>query len=167
MNKFEDDLYCEICKNKIKDISICLPCGFLVCEKHLRIDFAQVNCFVCENHQINIQECLNMPRNKKKLDKIKLNKEKSELDAKIEKFKQIKLDPVQFVNENFQDMLQKIDLKREELKMQIDNRYNELLIQIKDQKSKAESKLIESIGKLRTEDLLATNENLKKKLRIF
>ena len=59
--------YCDYCHEKSNKTSITLPCGFLVCLDHIPNDAETLTCFICKDHQINVKECFNMPRNKLKL----------------------------------------------------------------------------------------------------
>lgn len=64
----QENISCQICNKVFDQISITLPCGYLVCAEHLNTDFENLNCPICNDHVINVRECLEMPRNKRILD---------------------------------------------------------------------------------------------------
>lgn len=125
------EFFCELCNNKVEDLSIVLPCGYSVCEKHLKSNSAQIECFVCKNHQIEIKKCLDMPRNRRILEKQITQTNLAESRKKLGEIKQLRNDLKFYLDQISNDIISKIDLKREELKLDIDNYCNELIQKIK------------------------------------
>lgn len=94
ISNFGDNLFCEFCGQILDTVSITLPCGFLICAKHLNLDTEFVKCFICKDHEINIAKCLEMPRNRqiiKRAGFLILKDELNEID--MNRSNHIKIEP--------------------------------------------------------------------------
>ncbi|RNA09662.1 hypothetical protein BpHYR1_041943 [Brachionus plicatilis] len=130
-------MQCEYCNEKEDDKGLfSLPCGYLVCSHHIKSAEDYFNCFVCDEHMINRQSCLQMPRNRKKMEKISFIEKKKDILNICDQIEQFKLDPKSFLEKASDDIINKIDLKREVLKTnlnkQVDNYYESLLNEVKE-----------------------------------
>lgn len=142
--EWESLITCTYCKNKY-DTPIILPCFETICRKDLKIlctkSLDRFYCIFCNDlHQ--------MPDNgfkedKKMLKLLKLNLEELDL-SQLEKHKRAKetckqlekdleemslmiAKPVDYLHDYFSSLKNKIDLKREELKQEIDKKYESMI----------------------------------------
>ena len=121
---------------------ITLPCGASICEKHLSLCIRDLNdkCFLCnENHHdviYNVNEALskmlelhiNSIKLSPKFDACKLNIDKSK--EFLNELDMIAKDPENYVYEYFEGIKRKVDIHREEMKLEIDQFSDKLIEQI-------------------------------------
>lgn len=164
---------CEWCSEELDESYISLACGFLICEKHLEVSSALIDCLICKNHSINVEDTLNLAGNLKNQLKKKLCLKKTELDSKIRKIEEIQNDPKNHINELYSSVIRKIDLRREELKMEIDSKSDNLIDEIKKLQEQNESKLKVTIDSLNIHEIrqkefsnLNFNENINTKVML-
>ncbi|CAF1071171.1 unnamed protein product [Brachionus calyciflorus] len=112
------------------DIQITLPCGFIIKYSDLKLRSSGHKCFICNNHVLNINECLEMPVNQYNIKQRAYDIETKTyqiLKSELEVYQQ---NPDFYLNESIKKVKGELDLKREELKAQlikqIDNYYFEL-----------------------------------------
>ncbi|RNA09254.1 hypothetical protein BpHYR1_022547 [Brachionus plicatilis] len=125
-------MQCDYCNEK-KDAFglLSLPCGYLVCSHHIKSAEDNFKCFVCDEHIINRQLCLEMAGNRKKMEKMSFVEKEKDILNICDQIDQFKLDPKSFLEKFSDDIKNKIDLKREVLKTNfnklVDNYYESLL----------------------------------------
>lgn len=127
---------CEFCDKNQKDLYLLnLPCGFLVCSDHVISQDEMFICFVCNDHSINKTKCLEIRKNQKKIDQIKLLEEKNSILELCDKIDNLKTDPNCFFDNQFSSIINKIDLKKEILKLEfsklVDAYHESLLKEVK------------------------------------
>ncbi|CAF0866584.1 unnamed protein product [Brachionus calyciflorus] len=134
----------------MNDLEIFLPCGFTCKYQDLIKSKSRSLCMVCKTHYLYVDECLNMPRNK-------LILKQSEFDAKYEKLNQVltdvdktKIKTEMTINNDFDLMKNEIDIRREELKIQIDNYYFTLLNDLEAKRNLALDEMNKKISELNT-----------------
>lgn len=138
------------------DLVVILPCGFETKYKEIVYDH-RFPCPVCKSHPITTDECLKMTRNELEINRAKLYLDKENLVEAMENFQVFKNDPKSFIDENYDQLKNEIDLRREEVKVivnkKIDDYYEDLLKTIDKQKQlkldefKYKIELIESNAK--------------------
>lgn len=147
---------CEYCYINNDDLNLLtLPCGFNVCLKHFDYVSDQFDCFMCHEHIVNKNKCFKMAKNRFKLSEINYLKHVDLIKLKLKEVKILQNDPNYYLNELTSRVINKIDIRREKLKLEIckeiDSYVDELLKYINDYKLENE-KLIESID-MNTRDI--------------
>ena len=143
---------CEQCNQLLVD-PITLPCGYSVCKRHL--DELLVNapkemnkfeCELCEkNHcfpedgfAINrrIQNGLDIKLNSLKLNSVyeECKKKINEAKYQIQKIEILEKDPENYVFEYFEELKRQVDLRREELKLRLDECSDQIIESIESTK---------------------------------
>ncbi|CAF0858232.1 unnamed protein product [Brachionus calyciflorus] len=108
---------CEFCNKSIDDLYlITLTCGFVVCYDHIvdSIDF-----FMCHEHLINKNTCFSMKKNRNKIEEINRLSQIKLYQTKLNEIKEIKNDPKYYVNEFVSSLMNKIDVRREQIKLDL------------------------------------------------
>ena len=166
---------CELCNQLLVD-PVALPCGYSVCKRHLdallKNTPKQINEFECElckkKHYIpedgfainkRIQNALNI-----KLSTLKLNPvyeecktEINEAKNNIQLIENLDKDPENFIYEYFLELKRQVDLRREKLKLELDN-YSDEIIQSIDSTKDNCIKLSTESKRLNTEIENSKNE---------
>lgn len=132
---FVTEISCEFCSQPFDSVPTLTTCGYLICKSHLDLAKQTIECNMCDEvHEINVQDCLNIPKNKKKFKEHELKIKNQELDQKIEKFEKIIKDPLANLNESYESIFRQVDLRREEAKIElikmVDLYYNNLIQKI-------------------------------------
>lgn len=165
----DDVIKCPQCKEVFKS-PVNLPCGHSICKHHINEylindnDSNKIECLICKKfHQIHESDVL-MPNKtieillKKNMEKIDLGKEYNSAIDKcnifgdlLDKFNKIKNDPEMKIYSVISELKNKVDLRREEMKQEIDKealkmieKLNEYLEECK-MKMKIDSKLDEML----------------------
>lgn len=167
---------CEYCGKNFEKCGISLPCcGYIVCLEHLETNSNNIKCYFCPNKEIIVQECLNMAKNKKNLDNYLAKEKKQKLEKVIEEFRTIQNDPSYFVQESFKDLQIQMDLRREEFKLELARKVDEISnklaeklksdqeIYIQKLKDILEQTNIQDLEKSRYFDLIEKFKSLSKK----
>lgn len=119
---------CRWCYDNLNGVTVNLPCGKEVCKRHLENKVCRA-CFF--SHPLDLSQVLSLDSNKQKFQ-VKLEKN-------LEKLETYSNDPEYLLDETYQDLVNKIDLRREELKMSIDEYCDKLLEKVlKEKKEKLE-----------------------------
>ena len=126
--------FCKICNSKSDKIIITLTCcGYLECKEHLDKTIQNGNnigkCEIC-SEEIDIPRCLNILRNKNLITKFRIKSKRKNLEKELETFETLKKDPVYYMNESLKETIQKIYLRREELKMEVNKQIDEVYFEI-------------------------------------
>lgn len=128
-----DSIECTKCK-KILSTPVILPCGHCICEKHVTENETakKLECNLCaECHEIPVKGFVRVRALDsllaKKIDKIDLGDEYnsardecSRFSDVFEQFDRIRNDPEARIHEVVSQLRNKVDLRREELKLEID-----------------------------------------------
>lgn len=145
LNDVNDIIKCPICSNKYT-IPVTLPCGESVCKIHLdnlTIKDNKFKCDVCNKEHTIPEDGYPINKTIQKMLQIKLDKlERGDqfknakfsfdlLNAKFKTFELINNDPAYFIDEYFSDLINRIDLRREEIKVEIDNHFEQILSYLK------------------------------------
>lgn len=138
--KFQALFNCKYCFNQIKE-PIILPCGVSVCKAHSE-DAIKPNCYFCnESHkrpedgfmpnEVLIQ-MLDIEVNKLTFSPkfVKCQTEINRLQKDAEKLFAIQKDPVNYIYEYFEELKRQTDLRREQLKLEVDTFSDELITEI-------------------------------------
>ena len=131
-----EDLVCDYdCCKMILENPVTLLCGNTLCKEHLDNFDEKFTCFFCnEEHQIpkngfiinkTIAKIINNYVNSNPL-RNKIQASFEELSESIEDY--VKIDPDVFVFDYFAEIRNKVDLHREELKKEVDQKSDEILI---------------------------------------
>ncbi|RNA39259.1 hypothetical protein BpHYR1_025643 [Brachionus plicatilis] len=113
------------------DISISLPCGFSAKYNEIYNSNAKFPCPVCNSHNLMRQECLDMTRNKLVINELHLNQKKNIFQQCLKNIEICKSDPKSSIDENYQNLKNQLDIRREEIKLivvkKIDEYYEDLI----------------------------------------
>jgi WD40 repeat protein len=141
-----EDIICDKCQ-LILESPVTLPCGNTLCKVHLEGFNEKFKCSFCDReHLIDDQDGFAI--NKKMIKIInnyinfdRLRKETIEslnnLNELINEYESI--NPDDFVYEYFRDLRNKVDLHREELKKEVDDKSDELIEQLNEKEQKCKS----------------------------
>lgn len=118
----------------MEDLEISLPCGFTIGLKEFKNNEEKFNCPVCKTHEICLRECMEITRNKLIFGQAELKIEEANLAACSKELEIYKNDPIFYIDESLAKAKNKLDLRREELKLkmnkEIDKCYNDSLKEI-------------------------------------
>jgi len=136
---------CEQC-NQLLVEPVTLPCGYSVCKRHLDEllentpkDMNKFDCQLCEEkHYIpengffvnkRIQNGLNIKLNSLKLNSVydKCKREITDAKNNIQKLENLQKYPENYIFEYFEELKRQVDLRREELKLKLDNCSDEII----------------------------------------
>ncbi|CAF0978619.1 unnamed protein product [Brachionus calyciflorus] len=137
----EQDLKCSYCQEIFKTLPTTLsPCGWVICSHH--INFAEIFCPICpDNHIVLRKNCLTTKNIEIKYLKYNVKDSLEKLDVKLEDMNQIKKDPEHYVNEFFGELINKIDIQRERVKLLVDNHFDEILKKAKASQSECQNRV--------------------------
>lgn len=142
-------LNCHFCDQLIEGISISLPCGFIVCRKHLGNEAKYIDCIICKDHRFNVKECLDMPRNKQNIRQYEYDAKKEILTTRIHEYNRMNSDPNGYIEESFKHILDKVEKRKDALKVELDKRideyYNKLVADLKADSDKSKTELKEKV----------------------
>ncbi|RNA15307.1 hypothetical protein BpHYR1_053144 [Brachionus plicatilis] len=130
-------MICDYCKFEEQELNaLNLPCGYLVCCRHLEDQDQFFRCFVCRDHMIEKQACLDMAKNRKKLDQREFLQDKDFIFESCDKIDSLKKDLNRFVRDHLSKVIHQLDIQRELLKNNfnklVDDYHNSLVKEIKD-----------------------------------
>lgn len=162
---------CNLCKAKFEN-PVILPCGETICKKHLAEDESfnktKFICIFCnEEHKVPekskcfpankaIEKLLEMNLDKLDLGKAHRNAKLSynNLNTKLDALVHLQNDPVFYINEYFADVINKIDLTREQVLLKINDFYDKMVNDLKNSQSVCEKSALSSnktdVGKRNT-----------------
>lgn len=138
--KFQALFNCKYCYNQIKE-PIILPCGASVCKSHSE-DAIKPNCYFCNEPHTRpetgfmpngiLHEMLDIEVNKLTFSPkfVKCQKEINKILNDAEKLFCIQKDPANYIYEYFEELKTQTDLRREQLKLEIDTFSDELITEI-------------------------------------
>ena len=126
--------HCDYCSKSISEsIPIILSCcGFSVCMIHFSPNCEVQTCPMCAE-KLNIENCLKMPKNKITIKENELRLKTDEVNKKINHLKAITADPQFYIEENFSHILNKIDLRCEEIKDKLDSQIDEYSAKLREE----------------------------------
>jgi hypothetical protein len=155
---------CGFCR-ELFQTPVLLPCGEIICRKDLSslvlpYDSSLISCCFC--YKDHVRPVDDFPVVKRMVDLIELGNDKinfgktyeygvsllKEFDRTIKELETIGKDPYYFVYNNLHEIKNQCDLRRENLKMDIDNYFDNILSEI--DKYKAEC---ESFGRTKSESI--------------
>ena len=144
------------------DLLVTLPCGFKSKYHEIVGIEDKFVCPVCKCHIISTDECLNMTRNKLTINQTKFDLKQQSLLEKLKKLEYFKIDPSFHIDENYSQLINQIDLRREEIKIlinkKIDDYCENLLAQIDKEKETKLNEFKQKIEEIDQEsDVLKSN----------
>ncbi|CAF0955658.1 unnamed protein product [Brachionus calyciflorus] len=133
----------------MNELEIVLPCGFTTKYSNLPEKDAKFRCIECKSHLVDLNECLNMPRNWTTLKNM-------ELDHQADLFKNFKQDldihkkdPDMYIKETLMQVCRDMNTRRDEIKesfnIHVDNYYEKLKKEVVDQFTKKRNKFVEDL----------------------
>ena len=174
---------CEQCYQLLVD-PIALPCGTSVCKTHLDelLEYSpkESNTFLCklcdDEHSVpkkgfvihkRIQNALNIKFNTLKLNPVyeECKKEINDVKMKMQKIEALEKDPEYFIFEYFEKLKRQVDLRRETLKLKLDNCSDEIMQSIENTKENC-IKMSKETKRLNSE-IEKSKEELNKLIDIF
>jgi len=204
---------CEQC-NQLLVVPVTLPCGYSVCKRHLdeKLESSskkiKLDCELCEEKHFipengfainkRIQNALNIKLNSLKLNPVydECKQEINDAENNIQNIENLDKDPENYIFDYFEELKRQVDLRREQLKLQLDNSSDEIIqsiesakenciklsketIKISTEIEKSKEELTELVGRFDTfeidnekfeeirESLTVLNEDLTRKLEEF
>lgn len=145
---------CPICNSKL-ECPVILPCSHTICRKHEDKEMKKITCPICmEDHMIS--EKSSFPLNALaqalldcKLEKLDLGVEHrvavesfEDLKQLVDEFKQMREHPDVKINESISELRNRIDLRREMCKKQIDDEAHELIDELDAYEAKCQAALV-------------------------
>lgn len=159
------------------DLKIALPCGFTTKLIKVEMEKDKFKCPVCKNHEISRQECMKITRNKLVIGQASLEMKLEKLSDCEKNLQIFYNNPEYFLEESVAEVKNKIDLRREELKLiisqKIDSYYENLLDHIEKQKKvkldefKKNTEKIFSSEKIKHDFKLLEEADIKSKLEFI
>jgi ElaB/YqjD/DUF883 family membrane-anchored ribosome-binding protein len=176
MDKILDAIKCAICKN-VMNLPVILPCGHSICKRHADeitdVD-GLITCYKCGRDYpkqafppneglANIIETqiANMdlgPKHKTAKDAC------DKLDTVIDEIEQLLKDPYYFSHEEINELQRQAQLKREELKIQIDNEFDKFDNKLEEYKTSCKSFLSTNEYKIKAKNISEEVRNARSKL---
>lgn len=147
---------------------ISLPCGFSLDYDHLLRKSKKFECPFCKTHEITIEECLRLSRNRLVLTEKSFELKKKQYEECLKDFEEYKYDPKHFIDLSHDEFKNEIDLRREEIKVmlnkKIDDYYDDALKKVqmeKDLKLKEFNKRNDDLDSQKREiDSIKIDDNL-------
>ncbi|RNA09253.1 hypothetical protein BpHYR1_022546 [Brachionus plicatilis] len=137
---------CEYCNYNQDDLFLfTLPCGYLVCYDHIKPQEELFDCFLCADHKVDKKSCLQIKKNKNKLEKIVYQEKYESILSFCNQIGTIKQDVGSYLKDNLSDTSRRIDLKREILKSESINLIDDFYESLKSNLKKHELKYLERI----------------------
>ena len=135
VKKMEDNV-CKLCISKSGNVLIILTCcTYPICKEHLdkyaESGVTVIKCQVC-SQELNINSCLNTMRNREKIVDFEVKSNRKELKKNFEDFERLMNDPPFYLNKNLEELVNKINLRREELKVEITRKIDEYYMSMMD-----------------------------------
>lgn len=128
MNSFDQDLFCYHCNKIFESVPITLfPCGWVICSHHFGEPMKTFHCNLCQTiHQVNFDQCIKTKTLEYKYLKYTIERSLKEFENEIIEIEMIKKDPNSYLDDFFSGIINKIDLRRELTKKQIDSHFEYL-----------------------------------------
>lgn len=101
------------------DLDIILTCGFTTKYKHLKDKSGFMKCSFCQTNHLNLEQCLNLPKNQLEIKRKQLQIETEKLNHDLNAYKN---DPMYFIESSLEKIKLEIDLRREEIKLNFNNK---------------------------------------------
>ncbi|CAF0708936.1 unnamed protein product [Brachionus calyciflorus] len=121
------------------------PCLMPIKYKDIKNCTGNIKCMICGTHQINVEECLNTGVNKLAISQQKIEDDLAKIgQLKTDYFKDYEAK----VNESFNIIKNKIDLRREILKKEISTKIDEYSLEMVRALEMEEKKILVSIKKM-------------------
>jgi hypothetical protein len=153
MDIIKKAITCSVCKTTL-DAPVLLPCGKSICEKHVNNESDAYACDDCDLDHLIPEN--GFPRNKIAEDLVRTkiqqfnlgedyeNLKESCVDFKaiIESIQHLKNDPTLYINETIGEIKNAIDLRRDELKLQIDEEAQVLIDELDEYEEECKANLI-------------------------
>ena len=144
IEKINDLFKCKLCKKSYTN-PILLPCGNVICLKDLDLictDGLKVNCSLCEKEHQKPSDGFSIIKPLAEMmelraDRLNFGKNfeygknlLNSLDKILKQFSIISNHPKNFINEYFLELRKKCNVKREEIKTEVDNHFDQILKEI-------------------------------------
>jgi hypothetical protein len=176
MDAILNAIKCAICK-QVLDSPVLLPCSHSICKKHTDTDIngGLILCHECDREHPK-QE---FPSNyalatiiASKIDKLDLGKDHKtakesceKLETVIKQFEQLLNDPNNFTHEEIDELERKLQLKREELKKQIDDEFDKIYDKLEEHKQKCKKHLTTNEYMVQSNKISEETEKVRVELR--
>lgn len=175
MDVIDDIIKCQICK-KILNSPVSLPCGESICRAHI-LDKTQIFCLECHKpHPIPSEgfvACRTVEKIiQRKIDMCEFGVEYKnalngckKLEEMLDEIDLIKRDPCFYICEIIGELRKEIDLKKEELKMKIDEEAEVLIIEMNEYESECKKNLKAFEFLVRANELDTNTKEVRMKLK--
>jgi hypothetical protein len=186
MFKIDKVKICSLCDQLLVD-PVVIPCSYIICKKHLPDEVLvqdsnnsekSFKCGICQVKHVvpkegivinrHIQNALEIKFNTLKLNQAVFEECKKvivEAQSNLAQVEVLDKDPESFIYEYFEDIKRKVDLRRETLKLRIDNSSDDIIQSI--EKTKASCvELSKTVDKL-TAEIEKSKKELNKLVELF
>ena len=126
-------------------VRIILPCGYETTYGSLQNVDNVIRCMICDDEDLNVKEILNRPRNRLRLKKKELQLTEEKFRLLSEQLDAAKQDPHFCVEKSFERIYNVLDIRREELKIEFEQKLDNYYMKLK---SDLDAKKILTIEKL-------------------
>ena len=109
----------------MENLLISLPCGFETTYGTLQNDEKNFRCMMCREEDLNVDDILNRPGNQLRIKQKEIEIEFENLKKMDIKISSIKKDPHFYVDKCFEQILNELDLRRETLKTEFEQKLND------------------------------------------
>ena len=112
-----------------------IPCLCVTSFSKLKGLDGEIDCVECKDHKINVKDCL-------KSNKLKINQKIIEIESEILNDKKSELlIKEDILKNNYYEIIRKIDLRREEVKLRICKQIDQIAIDLIDQMEKEQNEI--------------------------
>jgi hypothetical protein len=160
-------LNCDFCFKEFETNPIILPCGWTVCEQHLK-NRELLKCRFCiQKHEYEPNKHVNM-KVLTLLNKEKQARKLKELEQSVEEFKTVFNDPEYYIDNIFRELIDKMQQRKEETLESIKNYFENEIDKIEERKAsllqrlKQDEEFIRNMKKLSPNEILNGLNQLKK-----
>lgn len=134
------------------DIVITLPCGLNTKYQEVFYQSGKFKCPACKSHTTSAEECSEMTINKLAINQHVLDCSSKILSDNLKHLEALEIDPSFYIDDNYSQLINQIDIRREEIKLlinnEIDNYYESLLLKIDTEKKLKFNEFNEKIEKI-------------------
>lgn len=130
----------------IDKMEIYLPCGYTIWYKNLKGKVYIPECAICGEHDIDVISCFNMMRNRINLNTVAIEQKKMKVEKNLLLLKKYQDNQDYYLQLYKDDLINRIDLRREDLFRKINDYHQKLSLYIekviKEKREKIESDLV-------------------------
>lgn len=148
---------CAFCNKLFVSMVTLTLCGHYICYSHLEVKEPSIKCLACpDNHDINIQECLELLVNKRNRKELNLTNKIKDMKINFAKYEHIQRDPCKYIEEKYAQLSKEYlahTLKvKSVINRKLDEYLNEKLAKLSSDKLKSLNEIKEIVFRLNQVD---------------